>query len=169
MGAETLALAAIAAGTTAQIGSTLQQGREAEQIGKERAAIDIANAEATERATVEQAKMQGKRGRRLLATQKSQAAAGNVRINVGSPLVIEAETRDQIAENIGFTLEGGQVESDFLRSSAALEIRTGKSLKRQSRFSALSQGLVGFSSIALATRTPKTGKLLPRDRGPDFV
>ena len=144
-----LALAALAAGTAVSAQATLQQGREAEQIGKERAAIDIANAEATEKATVERAKIQGERGRRLLATQKSQAAAGNVRINVGAPLVIEAETRDQIAENVGFTLEGGRVESDFLRSSAALEIKKGKSLKRRSRFSALSQGLVGFSSIAL--------------------
>lgn len=156
MGTESLALAALASGTAIGVTGSLQEGREAEQIAKERAAIDIANAEATERATIKRANIQGEQGRRLLATQKSQAAAGNVRINVGAPLVIEAETRDILAENVGFTLEGGQVEADFLRSSAALEIKTGKSLKRRSRFSALSQGLGGFGSIALLSSKSKT-------------
>lgn len=165
MSIETLALAALASGTAISAQATLQEGREAEQIAEERAAIDIADAEATERATVERANIQGERGRRLLATQKSQAAAGNVRINVGAPLVIEAETRDILAKDIGFILEGGRVESDFLRSRAALEIKTGKSLKRRSKFTALSQGLSGFGSIALVSgsRTPKTRKLLDQD------
>ena len=58
--------------------------------------MDEQNAVAVREASVEKARIEGERGRRLLATQKVTAAAGNIRINVGSPLVIEAETRANI-------------------------------------------------------------------------
>ena len=157
----------MAVGTVQGMQATRQEGKDAENIAQQRAAIDIANAEATREAAVEEAKIRGERGRRFLATQKSQAAAGGIRINVGSPLVIEAETRDIITRDIGFVLETGRTESDFFRSSAALEIATGKTIKRQKKASAIAQGLRGFGSIALMAKdaglfnkTP-TGKVLP--------
>ncbi len=171
MGTEA-AIALMVVGTVQGIQNTRQEGKDAERIAEQRASIDIANAEAVREATVEEAKIRGERGRRLLATQKSQAAAGNVRINVGAPLVIEAETKDLITRDIGFVLETGRVESSFLRSSAALEIATGKSINRQKKASAIAQGLRGFGSIALmakdagvfnkteTTKTPFTRDLL---------
>ncbi len=144
----TLAVGALVAGTSLQVFGTLQQGDEAERIAKERAAIDIRNAEAVREAAVEEADIKGEQRRRFLATQKSQAAAGGIRINVGSPLVIEAETQAAFAKDIGFGLERGRVESEAFRSSARLEKKAGKAAKKQSRFRALSQGLLGFGSIA---------------------
>ena len=147
MGLETLAIGAMAAGTGMQVMGTLQQGKDAEKIAKQRAAIEIANAEATRKASVTEAQIRAEQGRRLLATQKSQAAAGNVRINAGSPLVIAAETRELIARDIGYVLETGRVESDTLRANAALERAQGKAIRKQSKYSALSQGLMGFGSM----------------------
>ncbi len=143
-----LAIVAVSVGTAVSVAGTLQAGKQAEKIGKARAAIDIRNAEQARKVAVEKAKIKGEKGRRLRATQKSQAAADGIRINVGSPLVIETETRNIIAKDIGFILEGGRAESDFFRSSAALEIATGKAAKRKSRFDALSQGLLGAGTIA---------------------
>ena len=156
MGIETLALAGIAAGTALQVQGTLEEGKQAEEIAKARADIDIANAEATRKASVEKAKIKGERGRKLIETQKSAAAAGGIRINVGSPLVIEAQTRADIAKDIGFSLETGRVEEQIFRSSAALEIAQGKALKKKSKFDALAQGLQGFGSVA-TLGIPKPG------------
>jgi len=144
----TLSLAAAGAGTAVSIAGTLQQGKQAEEIANERAAIDEKNAAAVRDASVEAATIKGERGRRLLAAQKSQAAAGGIRINVGSPLVIAAETRAAIAKDIGFGLERGRAEEEALLSSAALERRTGEQIRKRSVFNAISQGLSGFGSIA---------------------
>ena len=145
----TLALTATAIGTVASISGTLEEGEEVEKIAQQRAQVDLDNAEAVRRRSVEEATIKEERGRRLLATQKSRAAAGGVRINVGSPLVIATATRASIAKDIGFGLETGRAESDAFRSSAAIEIATGKALKKKSKFDALSKGLTGFGSIAL--------------------
>ena len=143
-----LAIAGVAAGTGIGIKGTLEQGKQVEKIAKQRAAVDIASAEATEKTSIERAKIRRERGRRTLATQKSEFAAGNIRLNVGAPLVVEAETRDIITQDVGFILEGGRTEADFFRSRAGLERAAGKVTKRKSRFSAISQGLLGFGNLA---------------------
>ena len=144
----TLTIMAVGAvGTAMQVKSTLQQGKDAEKTGKARAAIDIQNAEATRKASVEKARIQKERGRRLIEEQKSSAAAGGIRINVDSPLVIEAETQANITKDIGFGLETGRAESDAFRASAALEIAQGKAARKQSKYKALSQGLMGVSGL----------------------
>ena len=148
MGLETLAIAAMAGGTVMGMQATRQEGKDAMNIAEQRAAIDMANAEATRKASVTEAQIRGEKGRRLLATQKSQAGAGNIRINVGAPLVIEEETRQLIAQDIGYVLERGRTESAAFRSSAALEIATGKAARKQAKQSALAQGLMGFGSMA---------------------
>jgi len=145
----TLAMVGVGAGTTMGIMSTLEQGKQAEKISKARAAIDIQNAEAVRRASVEKARIKGEKGRRLIETQKSAAATGNIRINVGSPLVIAAQTRRDITKDIGFTLETGRTEEGFFRSSAAIEIATGKAARKKSKMSAWKQGIMGFGSIAM--------------------
>jgi len=156
---ETLAIGAAGVGTIIQTQATLQEGKTAQNIAEQRAAIDIANAEQTRKATVANAQIRAERGRRFLATQTSQAAAGNVRINVGSPLVIEEETQKKIAQDIGYVLETGRTESNALRSNAALETAQGRAIKRQKKQSALAQGLAGFGSIAtLGKRAGLFGK-----------
>lgn len=144
----TIAIIATGVGTGVSIASTLKQGKQAEQIANARAQVDEDNAEAVREASVEKARIQGERGRRLLAKQKGAAAASGIRINVGSPLVIETETRANIAKDIGFGLEAARVESTALLSSAFFERAVGKAKRKQSKFSALSQGLTGAASIA---------------------
>ena len=144
-----LAVVAMGVGTTMQVAGTLKEGEQTNKLAKERAKIDIANAEATERAADEEARVKAERGRRLMATQQSQFAAGGVRLNVGAPLVIETETRQLIAKDVGYILERGREEAGYYRSRAALEIATGKAAKKQSKYLALSQGLAGFGSMAM--------------------
>lgn len=153
----TLATIAVGAGTGLQVAGTLKAGEQAEEIAEARAKIDIQNAEAVREAAVEKAKIKAEKGRRVIATQKSQAAAGGIRINVGSPLVIEAETRDIIARDVGFILEAGREEEQFFRTRADIELATGKAAKRKSRFDAISQGLLGFGSLAFRGFTPGGG------------
>lgn len=144
----TLALIAVGAGKAIETKGKLDAGKRAEKIGKARAAIDIESAEAVKRSTVERARIKAERGRRLIEEQKGQFAASNIRIDVGLPLVIEAETRDIIVRDLGFILESGGEEESFFRSRAGLEIATGKNIKRKSKFDAISTGLSGFGSIA---------------------
>ena len=162
----TLAIIALGVGTGLQVAGTIQQGKQAEKIAKARAAADIESAKAVREASVEEARIKSEKRRKILATQKSTAAAGNIRINVGVPLVIEAETNAEITKDIGFGLQRGRTEEDFFRSRAALEIASGKAARKQSKFKALSQGLLGFGSIAfmgadagLFAKTPAGGSV----------
>ena len=165
MGLGTL-VALTAGGTAMQVAGTLQQGKEAEKIAKARAQVDEQNAVAVREASVEKARIQGERGRRELATQKGAAAASGIRINVGSPLVIEAETRAEIAKDIGFGLQAGRAESASLLQSAAFERAMGKSARKKSKYSALTQGIQGAVTIGLMgsmmPKTPGLGPNLPK-------
>jgi len=145
---ETLAIAAMGAGTVMQIQATRQQGEQAQKIAESRAAIDRQNAEMAEKAAIAQAGITKERGRRLIERQKGVAAAAGIRINVGSPLVIEAETEALIAQDIGYILERGREGKRYYESSAALEIATGKAAKKQAKRSAWATGIMGFGSIA---------------------
>ena len=111
----------------------LEQGRTAEQEGKARAEVDIRKAKAVRESAVEQAKITSDAGRRFVATQKSQAAAGGIRINVGSPLVIAAETRAAITKDIGWGLRSARFAEAALRSSAYNERTDAKAAKKESK------------------------------------
>ena len=141
-----------AVGTTASVVGTLQQGRQQEKIAKRQAEIDIESARQTREASVEEARINRERGRILLAQQKGAAAAGGIRLNVGAPLVIETETEAAITQDIGFSLERGREEPDFLRSRAAITRASGRAARRRSRFSALTQGLLGAATIGFGAR-----------------
>lgn len=142
------ALAVTAIGTVRQVRATRQAGRDAERIAEAQAAADIENAEAVREESVEQARIKREKGRKFLETQKSTAAAGNIRINVGVPLVIEAETNAEITKDIGFGLKRGRREADFFTSRAGITLASGKAAKKRAKSKALSRGLIGFGSIA---------------------
>ncbi len=128
--------------------ATQREGDEALEIARIRADIDLENAEAARRLSVERAKLVREKGQRLLAKQVVSAAAGGIKVNVGVPLVIAAETKKNITKDIGFILERGREESKFFKTRAALSIYEGKVRKRQSSFDALSQGL-GIAGMGL--------------------
>ena len=149
MGIETIALAAMAAGTGMQIAGTLQQGKDQQKIHEARAAQDKLDAQAVRDQSVEAARIKQEEGVRLRERQKSQAGAGGIRVNVGSPLVIEAETKALVAKDIGFVLERGRTQRDKLLHSAAIEKALGKKAKKDSVWNAVTQGIMGFGSIAM--------------------
>lgn len=148
----TIGLAAVSVvGTLSQARSQRQEGKDIEALSEERAAIDVANAEAVERRTREAVLLEQEQGRKLLKTQKSQFAAANVRVDVGSPLVVAAQTRANLLKDVGFVFERGQTDASRFRSQAAVERRTGKAARRQAdwrSFATLGQGLgsLGLSS-----------------------
>ncbi len=141
-----------AVGTGISVAGTLQQGRQQEKIAKRQAEIDIANAKKVREATVEEARIKREEGQRLLARQKGVAAAGGIRLNVGIPLLIETETQADISQDIGFILERGGEEAEFLRSRAGITRASGKAARRKSKFSALTQGLLGAATIGFQAR-----------------
>ena len=141
-----------AVGTGISVAGTLQQGRQQEKIAKRQAEIDIENAKQVRESSIEEAKIKRERGRILLAEQKGVAAAGGIRINVGVPLLIETETQAAITQDIGFGLERGREEEDFLRSRAGITRASGRAARRRSRFSALTQGLLGAATIGTGAR-----------------
>jgi hypothetical protein len=147
-----LTIAGMVGGTVMDVAGSLQQGRDEERIGEQRAAIDIQNAEAARRASVESAKIQQERGRRFIEKQKAAAAAGGIRVNVGAPLVIEAQTKADITKDIGFTLERGREKESFYRSRAEIERATGRARRRRSRWDAISSGFGGIADMGLKGR-----------------
>jgi hypothetical protein len=131
----TQGLQAVVAGV--QAGGILKRGREAEEIAAERAAIDRANAIAVRKASVERAKILAERGLRLREKQKAQFISGGIKTNVGVPLLVEAQTRADIAQDIGFDLEFGRVQAGQYLSSAELEEKYGRKKRRRSRWKAI--------------------------------
>lgn len=132
-------LSAVLAGVQAR--GILRRGREAEDIAKQRAAIDRANAEAVRRASIERAKILAERGKRFKARQVAQFISGGIRTDVGVPLLVEAQARADIAQDIGFILETGRAETGQFLSSALLEKRIGRAKKRRSRWQAVGVGI----------------------------
>jgi len=144
----TALLAAGGAGLGLQTMGILQQGRETQQIANQRSAVDIANAKAVERAAAEEATVRREQTRKLIASQKSAAATGGIRLNVGVPLLVEAETRNMAAREITFLMNRAGAEAGSLRHSAALEKYGGKLANKQAKLSAITTAVSGITSLA---------------------
>ncbi|MFA7100715.1 MAG: hypothetical protein WC196_02990 [Bacilli bacterium] len=132
-----ITLIAVAAASASAYAS-YQQGKEQEELAKQRAAIDQENALMAEQEAADQARIEEEKGQKLLSRQRVMWAASGVRSNVGAPLVVEAETMRDISVEKGFILKRGQNIARNYRMQAAYEIAQGKSAKRQSRWAAMS-------------------------------
>ncbi len=133
-----------------QAGGILKRGRESQEIAEQRAAIDAANALAVRETTVERAKILAERGERLKARQKAQFISGGIRTNVGVPLLVEAQTRADIAKDIGFSLDVGRAETGRFLASAEREKRIGKFKRKRSIWDAVGVGAgAGLSYLGL--------------------
>lgn len=143
-----IAMAAMAVGTGMQVAGSIQQGKMADKIAKQRAAVDTMNAANAKQNAMTEAQIQAEKGRRLMSTQTALAAAGGIKVNQGAPLVIEADTKSKIAQDVGYILRrGGQAEQSYL-ASADIERQIGKNTKKQSQWDAVGTGLQGMGSIA---------------------
>lgn len=143
-----VAVAAMAGSTAFGVYSKLEQGKDLQEIANARAAVDRADAAAVARQTLEKAKIKRRRGEELIASQKARFAASGVRVDTGSPLVVEAQTRADILKDVGFILEQGSTERERYFRSATLEEKRGKKLRRRSMWDAVTTGLRGVGSIA---------------------
>lgn len=133
-----------------QMGGIIGRGRQSEKIASQRAEIDRANAEAARKSAIERAKILAERGGRLKEQQKAQFISGGVRTNVGVPLLVETQTRADIAKEMGYSLDVGRAETGQLLSSAGIEKRIGKFKRRRSRWEAIGVGAgAGLSYLGL--------------------
>jgi len=138
----------MAVGVGMQVMGTLQAGKETQEIANARASVDMLNAKYARANAAEQAKIQGEKGQRFMATQKADFAAAGIKVNEGVPLVVAAQTNEDIHKDIGFTLMQGEQQYNLLRSSAGMERAIGAMEKRQSVWNAISTGIGGFGSMA---------------------
>jgi hypothetical protein len=144
----TMAMVAMTAGTGMNVMGQMSYGSQMEDISNARAAVDIANSKAAKKTAIEEAKITAERGREFLASQKANFAASNVKINIGSPMVLEAENEMNIRKDVGYIIERGWNQASQYRQSAVMEKAYGAAEKRKSRWSALGSGLQGFGSLA---------------------
>lgn len=141
-------LGGMAAGTTMSVMGTLQQGKDAQKITNQNAANLTQQAADAKKAADEKAKIQEEQGNQLKARQQSGFAAGNVKMNVGAPLVIAAQTEADIALDQGNTLMQGRQQRDYLLSEAGIQRKMGKNAMKNARNSAWATGLMGGASMA---------------------
>jgi hypothetical protein len=172
-----LAIGGMAVGTTMSISGQLAAGKEAEKEGKraqqiananalvdlENAKLAMQNAQYAREQAVAKTGIVSEEGIKLKAKQKGIFAAGNVKINVGAPVVVEAQTNADIAADMGYILEEGRQqtalyerEADIYKYQVGIERMTGEVLRKrgiaarkQSKWAALATGLQGFGSLAM--------------------
>ena len=143
-----LPMAGKLAGPLMSMMGTREEGKAEEEISKAREALLIKNKELARRYSIVKAEILGEERTKLGAKQLSQAAAANIRINVGAPLVIAAKTRADITKDIGYILETGREQSRYYQTLANIERYTRKMGKRSSKWDLIGQGLGLFKSIA---------------------
>ena len=142
-----LSIGMMAASSALGVSASLQQGKQAEKIAERRAYMDKLNADAALRRADVQAKMKLQEGRRLLASQKAGFAASGVNVNMGSPLVVAAQTKADILRDVNYIYEGGDADRRRYEASAENELAMGKHMRHQSKYAALGRGLRGGSKF----------------------
>jgi len=129
-----------------------QNARRQKELAERRAAIELENARRAKEEAAEEAQLEEEKGQKFLQRQKALFLASGVRIDVGAPLVIEAQTKRDLAMQKGFILEEGRDIADIYRMraeyereygsaamasgllEAAYERQSGRAAKRQSRW-----------------------------------
>jgi hypothetical protein len=125
--------------------SQYQQGQQAKDLAEQRAEIEKQNALNAQKIAAEKARLEEEEGRKLIAKQSMIASASGIRSNVGSPLLIKAETIRDIAiekENI-LKYEGEDVARNY-RLRAAYERAYGRAQARTGTWNAVSSIMEGI-------------------------
>jgi len=147
-----LLLGTAIAGTAVSAGMGYMAQKQAGEDAKAASEAEAANlqiqAENARLAAEEQAKNKQEEGRHFLATQQAEAAAGNIKINVGAPLVIAADTRNILAREKGYILKRGRDEAASLNYQARMALAVGKNAKRNANMGAIATGVGGVGSAA---------------------
>ncbi len=133
-------------GTGVQAFGQLEAGREQEKAFRQRAGVLEADALVIEKAAREEGRQIRLEGRRLAGTQRVQIAGSGVNL-AGTPLLVLAETRREIAKDAGFITEEGVRRGGSLRQQAGFERQQGKSARRAGRFGAATSLLTGGAAF----------------------
>ena len=142
-----IAAAMMAIGTGSQMIGQYQQGKAEQKISNARAQIELMNAEQAQKRAMEAAKIKAEQGQKLMARQKAAFAASNIRVDVGSPLVLEAQTRADVLKDIGYILDEGEMARVSHMNAAGMEKAYGRMRKRQSLWDMIGTGGKGFGSL----------------------
>ena len=154
-------IAMMVAGTALQMYSQYQQGKQAEEIAEKNAAIMQQQAENNE-ARGDEAALQAQNAAALkkrqaltfAANQQKDMAAGNIRLGVGVSEVIQADTEEKAAAEIGYVMDDGYNkkralygEANTNRMQGDIFEAEGRNARRNSYWNMASIGLKGASSL----------------------
>lgn len=140
----TLGVGAAAVGTLES--SKAQQAQLASQAAIEEANAELEESKAREaqRAAIEEARLYGEEGERLLSTQQARLAASGIDPSRGSALTVLQEQAKRLTLDRLTILREGGISGDIGRSRADVDRMAAKSLKKRrravSRAGALSAG-----------------------------
>jgi len=146
-----LLIGGMIAGTVMQMRAISQQGKMAQDLANARAEQERKRAEMVKKEAEEKARILEEKKRRLIASQKVGFAASNVRINIGAPLIIEAQTKLDAAKDKGYILERGRETAELYEMRATYETAYGEMAREQAKWQSLSTGLLGFGRAGMAS------------------
>lgn len=145
----TILVGTMVAGTVMQMRATAQQGKMAQELANARAEQERKRAELVKKEAKVKAELLEEKKRRLIAASKVGFAASNVRLNIGAPLIVEAQTKLDVAKDKGYILEMGEKAAESHMISAAYETAYGKMARQQAKWQSLSTGLLGFGQAGM--------------------
>lgn len=141
-------LAILAAGMGLQAYSTLEEGKQAAELGKISQAQYDAEARATKDAGNYASREQRKEGQRLMATQMAQAGAQGGSLS-GSNLTIMANSAKEMEMDAMVISRNYTLEANKLTQQGAMARYQGQLARRNSRIRALADGLTTAGTAAL--------------------
>jgi hypothetical protein len=124
----------------------LENAQRAQDLARRRAAIERENAKLAKKAAAEEAVLEEERGQKFLQRQKVLFSASGVRSDIGAPLVIEAQTIRDLSRQKGFILEEGRDIADIHLKQARYEEEYGAGAMMSGQLSAAYEKQVGRSA-----------------------
>lgn len=139
----------ILGGTALSAISQKKQGKEERKLYQQRAAVAEEEAKAVGKAAEHQVRERQKEGRRDVARALVLFAKSGVKPKLGTPGLVGKEIEDEYRRDMGFIMEGGEVEASRLRSEAGFERRMGKSAYRAGKWGAASTVMSGLGTTGI--------------------
>lgn len=140
-------------GTGVQVYSAIEQGKAQNRLAQYNAQMAEREAKLAERRGQLAAEAQRRSNDQLLARQRAGYAASGVVVDVGSPLLVQAQQAGYAEMAILQELETGGMESDAFNQQAVLDRYEGASAKSASRLNAFGTILQGTSQFASTAAT----------------
>jgi hypothetical protein len=155
-------IAMVVAGTAMQMYSTYQQGKQAEEIAEKNALIlqnkakqEEARGDQAAQLAQDKAALKQKQAKAFAAEQRKDLAANNIKLGIGIDTVIQADTEEKAAKEVGYIMDEGYnqkralyMEAQSSRMEADITEEDGRNKRRNSYWQMGIQGATGIASIA---------------------